>query len=75
MDENINESKSLWNKTSAELTVGDIMKVNVAYPLIAVGGIVAAVVAVGQISKVGDKLRSVRAARKIKELTEAIENV
>lgn len=63
------ENKNLWNKTTAELTVRDMVVVQVAAPIIAMGSFLACAVVYDQGTKVVVKVRSIRANRKNKHLT------
>lgn len=62
----MDESKSIWNKTTAELTVKDQLIVTVGATVIVTGGLMAAGAAAGAASKVADKVREIRANRKNK---------
>ncbi len=60
------ENKNLWNKKMDELTVVDVLKLNVAVPIIMIGGAIAAGTVVVVSDKVVTKFRTVRENRKNK---------
>ncbi len=62
MDENTN----LWNKKADELTVGDVVKVNIVAPIIMIGAVFAGCAIAAGSAKVVDKIRKVRENRKTK---------
>ncbi len=60
------ENKNLWNKKMDELTVVDVLKLNVAIPIIMIGGAIAAGTVVVVSDKVITKFRTARENRKNK---------
>lgn len=59
------ESK-LWNKKMDELTVKEVIIVNVALPIVVVGGLFTVSAAVGTVSKATNKFREFRTNRQNK---------
>ncbi len=66
MDE---DTKTLWNKRADELTVGDVVKVNIAAPIIMIVCVVAGCAVVAGTEKVTTKFRTVRENRRKNKLT------
>ncbi len=64
------ENKTFWNKTAAELTVKDQLVVSLAVPIIMFGGVVVTGVAFSAWDKATDKFQKIRSNRKNKN-TEA----
>ncbi len=64
------ENKTFWNKTAAELTVKDQFVVTIAVPIIMIGGMVVTGAAFNAWDKASDKFREIRSNRKNKN-TEA----
>ncbi len=64
------ENKTFWNKTAAELTVKDQLVVSLAVPIIMFGGVVVTGVAFSAWDKATDKFQEFRSNRKNKN-TEA----
>ncbi len=62
------ENKTLWNKKMDELTVGEVLKLNLAAPIVMVGGMVATGVIVVVSDKIITKFHEVRANRKNKTI-------
>ncbi len=64
------ENKTFWNKTAAELTVKDQLVVSLALPIIVVGGMVVTGAAFSAWDKASDKFKKIRSNRNNKN-TEA----
>jgi hypothetical protein len=60
------ENKNLWNKKMDELAVVDVLKLNVAIPIMMIGGVIAAGTVVVVSDKVITKFRTARENRKNK---------
>ena len=54
------ENTSLWNKKTSDLTVGDIVKVNIIVPAVVLGGMFAFGAAANVASKLSSKIRKNR---------------
>lgn len=67
----MDESKSIWNKTTGELTVKDQLLLSVAAPALVVGSMVAFGAAVNAMEAGRDKFRTFRANRKNKAAEQA----
>ncbi len=62
------ETKNLWNTKADELTVGDILKINAAVPILMIGcGLAAGVVVVAS-EKVVTKFRTIRMNRNLNKI-------
>ncbi len=62
------ETKNLWNKKTSDLTVADALKLNVALPIIMIGGVIAAGVVVVASEKVVTKFRTARTNRRLSKI-------
>ncbi len=58
------ENKNIWNKKMDELTVKDVIIVNVALPVFVIGGIAGAGAVVGGLNAAKDKFQQFRTTRK-----------
>lgn len=63
MDE---DTKTLWNKSTNDLTVGDAVKLNIVLPIILIGCVVTSCVVISVSSKVTTKFQTVRKNRRAK---------
>ncbi len=62
------ETKNLWNTKTSDLTVADALKLNVALPIIMIGGVIAAGVVVVASEKVVTKFRTARTNRRLSKI-------
>ncbi len=62
------ETKNLWNTKTSDLTVADALKLNVALPIIMIGGVIAAGVVVVASEKVVTKFRTIRMNRNLNKI-------
>lgn len=53
-------NKNLWNKTADELTVGDVVKINLAVPAIMVGAAVAIGAGITVFEKAANKIQKIK---------------
>jgi hypothetical protein len=64
----MDETKNLWNKKMDELTVRDVVVMNLIVPAVMVGGVVVIGTVVNVGTKTKDKFQEILIARQIKKL-------
>jgi hypothetical protein len=62
------ETKNLWNTKTSDLTVADALKLNVAIPIIMIGGVIAAGAVVIASEKVVSKFQTARTNRRLSKI-------
>lgn len=60
------ETKNLWKKTAAELTVGETMTVTMLTPIVMIGSMAALVTVAVAISEIKDKIHEMKMHRRNK---------